>query len=164
MPRRTPTPAEVVDREMEAVERLVRNLLVDNRNFKAGSDGGEAHQFRETPRTSEFVRGPLARLAGHILERLEASRGLVRDMAADPDVPGLTRSHSGSIHGYDVTLAEGGGGWRATLCVPDAFHDGDDLVADFEGEAEGIAALREFSLTGVVPDAFGPARSAPGPG
>ncbi len=164
MPRRTPTPAEVVDREMEAVERLVRNLLVDNRNFQPAQDGAEPYQFRETPRTADFVRGPLSRLADHILERLEGTRGLVRDMAADPDVPGLSRGYSGFMHGYDVTLAQAESGWRATLCIPNAFHDGDDLVADFEGESEGVAALREFSLTGVVPEAFGPARSAPGPG
>lgn len=87
------TPRKTVEFQFDQLRALVRNLLVDNRNFKPGEKHGRAtipHAFRddmsETPReisASRFAAGPLQEMASFILERLDSSRDLCADMAAD---------------------------------------------------------------------------------
>jgi len=155
--------AENVRSAMDSLEGLVRNLLVDNRNFKPGPDGARPRHFAETPRTSEFVGTTLASMAGAILGRIGQVRDLATAMAADADVPGLVREHRGRVHDHDVWVRPEGDGWRVGITVPNAFHDGDDMHADFPDERSALAAAREFSLTGDVPDGFAtPSRSWPG--
>ena len=87
------TPRKTVEFQFDQLKALVRNILVDNRNFKPGEDRGRTaipHAFRDghsdTPReisASRFAAGPLQEMASLILERLDSARELCADMAAD---------------------------------------------------------------------------------
>lgn len=78
MPRRkAPLAKEVIAAEMDALERCVRNLLLENKNFANG------YYVREYSRTSQFISGPLKEMAQHILSRIDEARELAVDMAAD---------------------------------------------------------------------------------
>ena len=89
------TPRKTVEFQFDQLKRIVRNLLVDNRNFKAGEDGGRRtipHAFRDhaaaTPReipASAFAGGQLKEMAEHIIESLDGARELCADMAADAE-------------------------------------------------------------------------------
>jgi hypothetical protein len=159
MPRRQPTPAEIVARELDAVLAAVRNLLVTNRNMLPSEANPQPFYVREHPQTGAFIRGPLRDMADHILERLQQAKSLAVDMAADPDLPaGMSRSYSGSLHGREVIAAESGGGtWAVRIDVPFAFHAGDDRTATVSSEAGAIALIREFAATGQIPQAMAPA-------
>lgn len=80
MARAPSTPAEVVDRSPGELSRLVRNLLIDNKNFQS-RDGKEAHAFIEHPRTSGFVSGPPKSSAEFILNKIEGVKELAMVMA-----------------------------------------------------------------------------------
>lgn len=63
--RRKPTLAEATGAEFDQLARLVRNLLVDNKNFESG------YYYREYPSSRDFVRRVLREHAQHIIERIE---------------------------------------------------------------------------------------------
>jgi len=163
MPRKTPTPSEVSGQAMDGLARLVRNLLVDNPNFRPGAGGAEPHYFRTVPRTGGFVTGELRRMAEAIIERIERERELVVAMAADPEIPGLVRSYTGRFHDRDLRLSPlDDGTWSVTIVDPHAFHGGEDVAAIVPDEAAALAAARAFAATGEVPDALRqPATPAP---
>lgn len=95
------TPAQVVEAQMAQLELVIRNLLVDNRNF-ANGHYAEAH-----PGSGGFIHGPLRSMAEHILGRVEETRRLAMDMAAEREIPGLARIHTGIFHGKTVTVGAG---------------------------------------------------------
>lgn len=72
------TPTEIVNFELEQLERLIRNLLVENVNFKTGY-----YFSKEYTRTVEYVRGPLKEHADHILNRLKGSKEMILDYISD---------------------------------------------------------------------------------
>lgn len=77
-------PHLLIARNFDSLARCVKNLLVDNRNFKIQRDPQtrretEAFYFREYPRTPDFVREVLATQADHILERIEEIKVLAVD-------------------------------------------------------------------------------------
>lgn len=161
MPRRQPDPEEVVRTQMEGLARVVRNMLVDNQNMRPGADGEPSYYARETPRTADFLARRLPSLAGHVLDRIETVTEIVAVMAADPEVPGLARIHAGVIHERNVRVSEHDDGtWRVAIEVPHAFHDGDDVEAFMPDEAAALAAVREFSKTGEIPEVL---RNPPSP-
>jgi len=84
--RRQRTPAQVVQVQMDQLSKLVTNMLVKNKNFQPGTDARgyacEAYQFRKTPRTHEFVSGPLKDYAAFITERITEITPLLVEMAS----------------------------------------------------------------------------------
>lgn len=77
-------PHLLISRNFDSLARCVKNLLVDNRNFKVQRDPQNhreqpAYYFQTYPRTPDFVREVLATQADHILERIEEIRVLAVD-------------------------------------------------------------------------------------
>jgi hypothetical protein len=77
-------PHQVIARNFDSLTRCVRNLLIDNRNFKIQRDPEtrretQAHYFREYPKTPDFVRDVLASQAEAILERIDELKTLAVD-------------------------------------------------------------------------------------
>lgn len=69
--RKTLTPMEQISLELEALRRLVNNLLVDNINFKTG------YYFEKYPHTQPFVREVLPRQAEGIVNKIDATEALL---------------------------------------------------------------------------------------
>ena len=161
---RLPTPpAKVTAELMDSVARLVKNLLIENPNLKPGADGRSYHG-RNTPATDLFVHKELRPLAEAILERVFEVKEVVVDLAADAEVPGLTRSQKGRIHDMDVCLSPAkGDAWRVSITDPHGFSDKDDFEAIVESEAAAIAAARAFAKTGEIPEALLQAAVSPAP-
>ena len=150
--RTPPTPAEIVSSSMQSLERAVRNLLVDNKNFASG------HYAAEFPRTAEFIAQPLKGMAEHIIGKIDEVRELAMQMAAYPDIPGMIRSHTGMLHGHGVSVWEAGGGtWKVDISVPLAFHAGDDFTGTYAEEEEALAVVSSFAVTGEIPASMRPA-------
>lgn len=79
-------PHQLIARNFDSLARCVKNLLVDNRNFKVQRDPHthretQAHYFQEYPRTPDFVREVLASQAECILDRVEELKVLAVDYA-----------------------------------------------------------------------------------
>lgn len=71
--------------EIKQLRKLVRNLLVDNINFKNGTNdifGGKPAWYFDPEngydKTYQFVRGPLQEFAETINERLEQLEGRIK--------------------------------------------------------------------------------------
>lgn len=69
-------PHQIIERNFTSLTRLVRNLLIDNKNFQISTDvasgsSHQAHYFKEYPQSSDFVRHVLREQAEFILERVD---------------------------------------------------------------------------------------------
>lgn len=72
--RKLQTISQTVDYNFKKLERLTRNLLIDNINFKTG------YYFRpenQEHRTQYYVKGPLRDQAEAILDEIESLRNFV---------------------------------------------------------------------------------------
>lgn len=98
----------------DGLERLVRNLLIDNVNFRNG------HYFAENPTSSGFVRHVLKDQAEAILERLAEVRSLSVDMATEDEMNDEARAIPIEIDRFLLDLAEerqsDKGSWTGTDC------------------------------------------------
>lgn len=79
-------PHMLVSRNFDNLARCVRNLLIDNRNFKVQGDPANhretpAYYFQAYPKTPDFVREVLASQAETILERIEELKDIAVDYA-----------------------------------------------------------------------------------
>jgi hypothetical protein len=152
MTRIPPTPAAIVKSSMDSLERIVRNLLLDNKNFASG------HYASAFPRTQQFVADPLKSMAQTILERIDDARDLAVQMAAAPDILGISCTYAGTMHGRDVQACEAADGkWRVSIVIPSAFHDGDDFTGMYDGEEGALEAVASFVRTGDIPASMSPA-------
>jgi len=79
-------PEQFVGIAFDGLSALVRNLLIENKNFENGI------YFRELPRTDEYVRTVLKPHAQAILDRIKEVRSLSVDMAADEETSNVRRS------------------------------------------------------------------------
>ncbi|AGS81063.1 hypothetical protein [Caulobacter phage Cr30] len=70
----TVTNEQLIDVQMRRLERLVRNLLIDNKNFKISKNDQIGYYFREYPSSFSYVRGPLKDHAEFILNEIEKTR------------------------------------------------------------------------------------------
>jgi len=70
-------PEQFVGIAFDGLSALVRNLLIENKNFENGI------YFREHPRTDDYVRTVLKSHAQAIEDRIKEVRSLSVDMAAD---------------------------------------------------------------------------------
>ncbi len=152
---------------MDGLTSLIRNLLIDNKNFTSADDRSQPRHFVETPTAAAFVRGPLRTMAEAILDQAEATKSLAVDMASAPDVPGLSRSYTGLVRDREVTLVEEAHDrWRLTLAIPDAASADDDRVGLYASEGDALDAVRTFLRDGsldpllVSPAALAEAASA----
>jgi hypothetical protein len=71
------TPQMVIEFEFDMLRRLVKNLLVDNKNLRSG------YYYEEYPKTVQYVHGPLKEQAEYILERLDMTKDLMKEFVLD---------------------------------------------------------------------------------
>lgn len=155
MARTHRTPAQIVDAQMAQLRHAITRLLLDNKNFESG------HYSREFPGSGGFIHGPLKDMAEHILHRLDETRQVAMDMAADREVNGLNKCYGGEFHGHSVMASHDEAGlWTVTIEVIGAFHNGDDRKGEYKTEAEALEAIDRFVTTGMIPDSMGPMEDA----
>jgi hypothetical protein len=90
-------PHQFVGTAFDGLSALVRNLLLDNKNFQSG------HYCREYPRTDQFVRHVLTVYAEAILDRIDEVRSLAVNMAA-PDEPANENKARGTARKVSVRV------------------------------------------------------------
>ena len=93
MARKPLTTHQVMKIQFDQLSRLVTNLLVENKNLKSDKPGELAYYFREFPRTEQYVSGPLARQAEHILERISETKQLCLDLAVTNEEEEILEKH-----------------------------------------------------------------------
>ncbi|PZR93515.1 MAG: hypothetical protein DI537_10370 [Stutzerimonas stutzeri] len=77
-------PHQVIARNFDSLSRCVRNLLIDDPNFKVQRDPvtrqqTQGYYFRAHPKTEDFVREVLKQQAELIIERVEELKLLAVD-------------------------------------------------------------------------------------
>lgn len=88
------TPAEIMQAQIDALERLVRSSLIENKNFQPVELGNgrfaDGVYFTHFPTSRSYVEGPLKVQAETILKQVAQVRALARDMLpADQSKPVL---------------------------------------------------------------------------
>lgn len=150
MARKPPTPAEVMDERLRSLSLVVKNLLVDNKNFHGASS---AYYFSEMPSTRDFVRGPLKGMAESIVDRIEELRDLSSVMAASPEVPGFVRTIEGKVGDVSVVARSRthDAKWTLSITHDHAFDSSQDWEGLVEDENAAVAAIQAYLKDGILP-------------